>query len=131
MHRWVLLLSGWLLTVTAIDNSIHKQHGQALTVTSSAGSHCSDLPGASRARQAHLHPAHTEDQISVVLLNWLRPANVVQILEAMVAYPEASLLDTQCGPIFPSLQLLHVAASDRLHQYKSSLKDPLHAPSSL
>ena len=92
MHRWVLLLFGCLSTVKAVDSSIHKQHGQALTITSSAGSRCNDLPAASRARQAHLHPARTEDQISVVLLNWLRPANVVQILEAMVAYPEASLV---------------------------------------
>lgn len=90
MHLRVLLLFGWLSTVIAVDSSIHRQHGQALTVTSSAGSHCSDLPAASRARQAHLHPTRTEDQISVVLLNWLRPANVVEILEAMVAYPEAS-----------------------------------------
>ncbi len=90
MYLRVLLLFGWLLTVIAVDSSIYRQHGQALTVTSSAGSHCSDLPAASRARQAHLHPTRTEDQISVVLLNWLRPANVVEILEAMVAYPEAS-----------------------------------------
>ena len=98
MRRRVLLLLGWLLTVNAGDSSIHKQHDQALTVTSSAGSHCSNLPAASRARKAHLHPARTEDQISVLLLNWLRPANVVEILEAMVAYPEASLSETVWNP---------------------------------
>ena len=123
MHRWVFLLFGWLLTVKAVDTSIHKQHGQALTVTSSAGSHCNDLPIASRARQAHLHPARTEDQISVVLLNWLRPANVVEILEAMVAYPEASLLSGYT-PLTPNANIADAANGP--DNYNLGLSCPLH-----